>query len=57
MPSHEVDGAYESRVSWAQTGDGPADLTKAEHVVFALCPHSTDQRSCFASSSRDGASN
>jgi hypothetical protein len=31
--------------------------TTAEHVVVALYPHSSDQRSCFFGSSRDGASN
>ena len=59
----EMLGAHEARVGWAAlrgfvsclSGAGPQ--TTAEHAVVALSPHSSDQRSCFFGSSRDGASN
>jgi hypothetical protein len=59
----EVSGAHEARVAWTAprgfvsclSGAGPQ--TTAEHAVVALYPHSSDQRSGFFGSSRDGASN
>jgi len=45
-------------VSWTLVAGGEArSQTSAEHAVVALYPHSSDQRSCFCGSSRDGASN
>ena len=57
---HESGGRHRGALSPACPERAAADAgpqTTAEHAVVALSPHSSDQRSCFFGSSRDGASN
>jgi hypothetical protein len=57
---HESRGRHRGALCPACQERAAADAgpqTTAEHAAVALYPHSSDQRSCFQRSSRDGASN